>query len=368
MSRDYCRGCGSILQSKAPDAPGYIPENVLRERRQLICQRCFQITHYGQAGKIQPPAERIQRQIQKALELSKLTVLVADFADLTGSLPVWQAYLGRRPYWLAVNKIDLLPPQTKEAEVREYLRQYLDRAGMPKPEELFLVSGATGVGVEKIIRRLAVAAPEQARIAVLGAANVGKSSLIKRIISNEAAKVVPTVAKFPGTTLGLSNWNILNGRNTLIDTPGLVTGRRVGDLLCAKCGSFLSFTKIEQKLWGVKPGKGLILGSLLGLENQGETESVLICFAARGVISHRTDRAKVFPLLQEQPEWLTGFCKKCRQTLNWQTFEISLEPNQDFAVAGLGWVSLRGQTAALKVTLPAGIDWEVRAALIGRKD
>ena len=64
MSRDFCRGCGAPLQSENSDKAGYIPGTVLGQRGQLICQRCYKMTHYGQAGAIIPSGKAIDRALQ----------------------------------------------------------------------------------------------------------------------------------------------------------------------------------------------------------------------------------------------------------------------------------------------------------------
>jgi len=368
MSGDYCRGCGSVLQTHDPSQPGYIPETVLLQKKRTVCQRCYQIIHYGKVGSIQPSSDKIRQSIKKAADLSELVILVVDFLDLTGTVGVWKDVLPDKPYVLAVNKIDLLPARTTLEEVVDYVRKYLGDHGLYPPREIILVSSLTGFGVDKLSRRIEALTPRGARVALFGATNVGKSSLIKRILTAEGVSVSPTVSKFPGTTLGLSHWSILEGRNTLIDTPGLNPGDRVGDRVCPTCGSKLATARLERKLWGLKSGKGLIMGGLFGVENRSEGERVVLAFAPGGMVFHRTDRAKVGELLTSQPDWLGPLCKGCLGKVQWIHTEVELAPGQDIAVAGLGWISLRGEPAIFGLTLPEGIRWEIRPALVGKKE
>jgi ribosome biogenesis GTPase A len=199
--------------------------------------------------------------------------------------------------------------------------------------------------------------------------NVGKSSLVKRMLAAEKSNQLPTISKFPGTTLGLSNWSILKGRNTLIDTPGLTPKDRFGDLLCPECAAQLVSTKkLSHKLWGLKPGKGIIMGNLFGIAQLGETEAVLLSFASPELKIHRTDSLKIGELLTAAPSWLGKACKKCASKLKWQETVIRVDPQTDLAVAGLGWFSIRGAATELKIWLPEGIRWEIRPALVGKKE
>lgn len=374
----YCRGCGSVLQSREPAAPGYVPETIGQNKEPLICQRCYKMIHYGQAGSLRPDPDLIRRHIRKAIDQSELLVLVADFADLTGTLPVWKDILGDKPYILVINKIDLLPSRTKLEEIVDYCKNYLIRWQFPGPEGIVAASGQKELGMAVIAKLLKAGSEERAKIAFLGATNAGKSSLIKRMLQADGSPHTPTVSKFPGTTLALSNWDIFRGRNTLIDTPGLVPEDRLLDKLCPECagGLVASTTEIAQKLWSLKPGKALVCGGLAGLINLGpltvhsdpdNDENIFIGFTAPGFVIHRTDGERVDELLATGPRWLSGICEGCRQKLHWQDTELAMEPGQDLAIAGMGWFSLRGSSARLRVILPEGVRFEIRPALIGKR-
>jgi ribosome biogenesis GTPase A len=368
MSQDFCRGCGSVLQTVDPDAPGYLPESVLKKRKQLICRRCYRITHYNDAGTTLPGQAQIKNNINKAIQLSRLLVIVADFFDLTGTLPVWADYLGGKPYLLVVNKGDLLPYLAKLEEVQSYVENYVRSLKITPPQRIIITSALNGNGVAIVGDQIKSATKAGDKVAFLGVTNVGKSSLVKQFLKAEGSGRTPTVSRIHGTTMGLSNWSVFKGRNTIIDTPGLDPQNRVGDLLCQKCGGeLLANTKIYRKLWGVKPGKGIIVGGLLGLELQADTERVFIAFTGENVNTHRTDNTKIAAILHANPDWLKGVCQHCHHQIQWQEHQVELDGGMDIAVAGLGWVTLRGASAGLKIALPQGVKWEIRPGLVGKK-
>ena len=369
MTPKYCRGCGTPLQTENPGKPGFVPAELLAQKSSpsLICKRCYRIIHYGESGFIQPDKEEILHSIRKAISLSEIMVILADFADLTGTLPVWGDFLGNKPYILVVNKIDLIPARAKYPEIVSYLQEYLRKLQWPKPVEVVLTSTVKGNGIDVLSKILFKTVSPNDKIALLGVANVGKSSLIKRILAEDSTQA-PTVSKFPGTTIGLSNWSIFKGRNTIIDTPGMVSGDRMGDLLCPDCASSMApVSEIGQKLWGIKPGKGLIVAGVLAVENHGENEAVLIAFGSPHINFHRTDNSKIKELLTESPDWLSKICKQCRPGLEWSEESVILKPDYDLAIAGLGWISLRGSETPLKVIVPEGVRFEIRPALVGKR-
>ncbi|NLY74656.1 MAG: hypothetical protein GX075_05065 [Firmicutes bacterium] len=367
MTAEYCRGCGSVLQSADPEGPGFIPETV--RGKNSICQRCYQMIHYGKSGKVRLNPEQIEQKVFEAIRLSQTLVIVADFSDLTGTLPVWSGMVAGRTYLIAVNKIDLAPKRTPKTELLDYLKKYVADRFQQQPAALVLTSGVKGYGVTTLLSEIKKATPAGARIGLLGMTNVGKSSLIKQITAAGNSKRQPTVSKFPGTTLGLSNWDILKGRNTLIDTPGLAPGDRLGDLLCPECaGRLVSAAGLSHKLWGIKPGKGIIIDRYLGIANAGDSEAVLLSFVPGRLEFHRTAGVKISDYLAKGPPWLVKDCPQCSPKLSWQEEQIRLKPNTDLAIAGLGWVSARVSETEFKLWYPKGVRLEIRPALIGKRD
>ena len=170
MTQKYCRGCGISMQTNAPDKPGFIPAELLEQKSSgsVICKRCYRIIHYGESGTIQPSVAEILESIRKAIVLSELLVIVVDFADLTGTLPVWSDLLKNQSYILAVNKIDLLPARAKLNETIHYLNDYLIKLGWSKPRDLVLVSSAKGSGIDVLTRSILKAVSPNGKIALLG--------------------------------------------------------------------------------------------------------------------------------------------------------------------------------------------------------
>ena len=109
-----------------------------------------------------------------------------------------------KPYVLFLNKCDLLPGRAQLTEIKEYLQQYLNSHQMAFPRDIIMGSAANGQGVDILAKRLQLESTKGTKLALLGATNVGKSSLIKRLLTNEGSAVNPTVSKFPGTTIGLA--------------------------------------------------------------------------------------------------------------------------------------------------------------------
>ncbi len=163
-------------------------------------------------------SDEIRRQALTALEDADLAVLVVDAraglrpgdAELASELRG-----GPVPVLVAVNKVDEGPQEGMAAEF------YALGLGDPLP-----VSATQGLGtgdlLDRIVERLPAAgeeAGEAPRLALIGRPNVGKSSLLNRLLGEERVIVTPIA----GTTRDAIDTRIeFEGREViLVDTAGL---------------------------------------------------------------------------------------------------------------------------------------------------
>jgi GTPase len=169
-------------------------------------------------GSDDPFQESIEKQVRLAVEEASVIVVLVD--GTAGIHPHDQAAveLVRKsgiPSFLAVNKIDT---GEKIMLVHEFAA-----LGMGKP---WPVSAAHGLGVADLLDEITGAIPnippvewEGVSVAVIGRPNVGKSSMVNRLLDSPRNIVTPV----PGTTRdsidSFLSWGGVNFR--LIDTAGL---------------------------------------------------------------------------------------------------------------------------------------------------
>ena len=184
-------------------------------------------------GGIDPSsAQPIQRQIVKqtdyAIDEADLTMLVLDVREGLTPLDLHVAdriRKGGRPALLVVNKVDANRPESELAEF------YSLGLGDPLP-----VSALHGRGSGDLLDLITGALPEAEapaidphtiRIAVVGRPNVGKSSIVNRLIGEERMVVDST----PGTTRDAVDTTFRRGDQTftLVDTAGMRREAKVHD-------------------------------------------------------------------------------------------------------------------------------------------
>ncbi len=161
----------------------------------------------------------IRRQVEMAVSAADVVLLLVDVeaGPVPGDQEIAEYLRGRaKPVVLAVNKADALAKEVRHLAFYEL--------GLGDP---VAVSAGTGKGVgdllDVVVAALPPAAPASAEesiaVAVIGRPNVGKSSLVNRLLGEERL----IVAAEPGTTRDAIDTRLVyDGRVvTLVDTAGL---------------------------------------------------------------------------------------------------------------------------------------------------
>ncbi|HET9465510.1 MAG TPA: ribosome biogenesis GTPase Der [Gemmatimonadales bacterium] len=202
----------------------------------------------------------IRRQVEFALDESDVIVFVVDGRE--GLNPVDRAIAERlrkagRPVLLAVNKLDNLEQSTEQYAF--YSLGFGDPVG---------VSAAIGKGsgdlLDAVVERLPPFDPaeteETINVAVVGRPNVGKSSLVNRLLGEERHVVAPQA----GTTRDAIDSSLRFQGKTLnfIDTAGLRRRAKVEDDL-----EFYSNLRTERALERAHVAV-LVVDAAVGLHNQ----------------------------------------------------------------------------------------------------
>jgi GTPase len=164
---------------------------------------------------------QVMEQAMWAREEADCVIVVVDNqTGLTGPdrEMISQVRKSGKPFFLAVNKVD--------SPSQHFVLPEFSKLGQ---ENTFPVSAEHGPGLYELIEAISDALPKREeesdfdeddiRIAVIGKPNVGKSSLINRILNSERC----IVSDIPGTTRDAIDTSLeWNGRRfTLIDTAGI---------------------------------------------------------------------------------------------------------------------------------------------------
>lgn len=446
-----CPGCGATFQSRNSDLPGFLPESTMRQLaqsalvppvqpaddesppvkindRQIVCQRCFRLTHYGAIephlrvqtkrparaiqGTITQPLPPISSTDNKCKELSPATfrktletlrsihaviIYLVDIFDFHGSfIKSLRDIVGRKnPVVLAVNKVDLLPKDYKPSRVENWIAQECNAFALRDVASIHLISSKTGTGVKALMAEaMQLARQRRADVYVIGAANVGKSSFINQLItlrksdglSDEERKArrkpskqnqylgAITTSVVPGTTLDVIR--IPLGRNVnLYDTPGLMMPHQLTNFLQEKeLKAVLPANTVDYVTFRLEQGKAIYIGALARIEVVEGKAFFFTCFFSPKVKLHpgKAENSAEFAKqhvggLLTPPYSEEGF----EQLGEWTTKTFSMtgegwkRASVDVVFSGLGWIAVTGPgNVKLKVCVPQGVGVFTREPLL----
>lgn len=294
-----------------------------------ICQRCYRLQQYGQVEQNLRPGwsshdlltpERFETLLSTIKDSPAVVLCIVDVFDLKGSLLAnLKQIAGANPIVIAANKADLLPKDASQVRITNWIHtEAKNHCGLQSPREaenerrrspapsyaanrlrqqqedsgaeagvlrlanVHLVSCQGGMGMDKLIASLmSMAVDHGNKVYVMGAANVGKSSFINRLLQNSyhggrgSSKAttskksnVPkaTVSNLPGTTLDFLKIHLPNGV-TMIDTPGLLnTGQLTARLTTDELRQVIPAKPINAVTLRVSEGKCVLIGGLANVE------------------------------------------------------------------------------------------------------
>lgn len=367
--RKKCIGCGIELQGDKPNSNGYLPKSVLEDdSKELLCQRCFKIKNYGQYIPIKMTKEDYREEVKKSLIEADVAIPVFDIIDFEGSFDDEILDILREiDSIVVINKLDLIPDEKHPSEVADWVKRRLGEEGIA-PLDIAIVSSKNGYGINGIFKKIKHFYPNGAKALVLGVTNVGKSSIINKLIG---AKRV-TVSKFPGTTLKSVKTEIPFSKITLIDTPGLIPEGRFSDFVCQECNqNIIPANEISRKTYKVQEDRVILIGGMIQMRvlNDDDLKPIFSLYASKDVTFHETNIEKAKELMQKA-DFLTPPCESCRDEFNTLEKDVEIytvETREELVFKGLGWLSVKRGPLKLEITSPKGGEIIVREAFIKPK-
>lgn len=355
MEIKKCMGCGEILQYENPDQLGYVPQIKYILDDNIICKRCYRLKNYGQVPQELSDVNLYKIEVNKAIKNADVVLSIFDVIDFEASLTNEIVDLIQDKKVLAVlNKIDLLPDFLTITEIVNWFKQRIYDENV-FPENFAFVSAKKKKGLNSILKKIKSMCYDKKdiKVCVIGASNVGKSSVLNILIGNDKL----TVSKYSGTTKKKINTTIKykDSKITFIDTPGLIPNGRISDLLPNKKAVKLTpNTQISRKTVKLNSGQYFMFSNLMYFR-ANEKMSIQV-FASKNVQFHITNENKVnelmkndfFDLLDENET------KKYLQN-EFVTENIKLDSNSDLYIAGLGFIIQKKGDFDIDITYPKNV-------------
>ena len=367
----YCIGCGVEVQSEDPKKQGYLPKSVVEnsQDKDLVCKRCFRLKNYNEVSDVELGAEDFYQLIKTLSKKDALIVKVVDIFDFSGSWieDVVDIVGKNKDIVLVANKLDLLPKSVKPNKIKQWLFKMMKKKGI-KVKDILLISAIKNQGVEELAMELDTLRRGK-DVYIIGATNVGKSTLINKLIElTSGDKNVITTSHFPGTTLGMIEIP-LDRATSIYDTPGIILDYDIAHYLDAKSLKLVMPKKeIKAKVFQLNEKQTLFFGGLARMDFVKGTRQSFTLYASNQVEIHRTKLENADNLFEKHlgklltppfEENLSIFKKQIKKR-----FEIDSR-KMDIVISGLGWITVNSdEGCVLEISVPQEIEVFVRESII----
>ena len=294
------------------------------------CTRCFRLKHYGEYKS----EVTINFDMKNIKNKKDLVIYVIDIINLTEELLDI-----KNPKILVINKTDLLSNINTEHLIQRFKKIY------PKFLDYILVSANTNYNLDNLIEKIKQYKTSK-NVYIVGNSNVGKSSLINKLVSCYSKNISDlTISPLPGTTVGNIKIN-LDDDLTLIDTPGYISNGNILNYVDLKDMKKLNSKKAyKPKTYQLKENQTIILDDYVRIDYiSGEKNSFTI-YTSLNVKIER------FTLLKSN---------RCK---NYYSYEIEIPSNSDFVIPGLGFIKIRDK-ATIKVYININVKAFVRESIL----
>lgn len=363
MEEIKCYGCGAVIQSKDEKKIGYVPKSTLN-RDKILCQRCFQLKNYHQLQEANLSDDDFLDILNKIGEQNCLVIYMIDLFDFNGSLIQGLVrHINYNDMIVVGNKRDILPKSIKDHKIIMWLNRQLKNEGI-KPLNVLLTSGKKNYHLDELMAMI-----DKYRkgrdVYVVGATNVGKSSLINALLKayGEGDSFI-TTSEFPGTTLDIIEIP-LDDKASIYDTPGIINRHQMAHLLDKNdLKTVMPQSELRPVNYQLNDNQTLYFGGLARLDYVKGKRTPLTCYFNKNLKIHRTktDNADT---LYERHLTLKPEVKGMNTIQDFKEYEWTLPDYKvDIVISGLGFVTLKEAKARIKIKVPAQVGVFIRDALI----
>ncbi len=335
MSKEkYCLGCGVKLQDDNIKQEGYTSS-----LDNDICSRCFRMKNYGEYQVVAKSNEDFINILKSINKTKDLVLYIVDILNTYDDINYIRDYIDNKMI-LVLNKRDVLPKSVKD----EKLIAYFKNLGLDF-QDILIASANKNYNVDDLMAMIKKYKTSR-NVYVVGHTNVGKSTMISKLIKNYSEYDSPlTISPLPSTTLDKITIKISDDL-TIIDTPGLIDRGSIVNYIDQDALKKINPKKeIKPKTYQIKPNQALIIDDLVRIDYvEGERNSFTV---------YMSNNLKIKRVVASRHDELTNLTKT----------SIDMNYHEDLVIDGLGFIKIVNK-GKIDVYVPMNVKVFKRESLI----
>ena len=357
IGKKVCEGCGEVLQDENPREPGYIPSEVLKRGNVTLCRRCFRMQHYSEDNTDFMPSDSITKILYDAKAKNAVFTYVIDLFNLEATFndEVNKIIKGSVVMLLA-NKRDILCKSFKDEKIKEYIMKRAKEAGLIA-KEVIIMSARKNYNIDEVRDAFNRYAYDK-DVYIIGASSSGKSTFINKFLKNynNITNRVITTSCYPGTTSRLISIPV-GISQTIYDTPGIDSScSLITNVEKEVVKAITPRVEIKPITLQLNKGNMFMMGNLARVELVDGPRTGITIYISPEVTIHRGKITRVKDLEQTliKKNRVKPVSKKIKSLVRHKIIETN-ETRQDIIIAGLCWISYKGNKQQFHVYAPKGI-------------
>ena len=346
-----CKGCGAILQSKDPNAPGYTPKE-----NSDYCQRCFRLIHYDDLMISMRKGIDPDVVMDRISQSDALILWVVDLFDFeAGIIPGLNRHLIGKDIIMVCTKRDILPDTLSEEKIARFVFSRL-KENVISIKSLILTSKLERMGVDEVKQAVQLYRKNR-EVIVMGKANSGKSTLLNNLLGENTL----TMSRYPGTTLDFNELEI--DGVPYVDTPGIEISHSIlMEVKEDELKEILPARTLKPQVYQLSYDQSFAIGGLVRLDLMKCDHASCVFYMSDSLKIHRGKVSGADALWKKhygtlfQPVPVTNQFKK---------YTIRKEMDKmDIVIDGLGWACVHGQMSTITVYVPENVNVTFRKAML----
>ena len=335
MNEDkYCIGCGVKLQDSNMLFEGYTAD-----LSNNLCSRCFKLKNYGEYQLTTKSNSEYIDILKSINETKDLVLYIVDLFNIEKDIKMIREYISNRLI-LVVTKRDVLPKSVNDEKIKEYFSKFnLDY------QDIIIISSKKNYNIDELLLFIKKYKSSK-NVYVVGHTNVGKSTLIKKLMKNYSEFDCDlTVSVLPSTTLNKISIKLSDDLN-LIDTPGLIDrGNIINYVDFSIMKKIIPRKEIKPKTYQIKTGQSLLINELIRIDYIEGSKNSFTFFVSNDL--------KIKKFNSNKNETLKNIIKR----------NLEVGYHQDIVINGMGFVKITDK-ALVDVYIDKNVEIFVRDSLI----